>query len=109
MDAIRGVVGPQQYPRVYSIDARVRRAHRAIGIAPLALIIAVSLLELTGLVIKPLPPSALLAMGFLGGLWALLVSRRAHRQVILYEDGIELSGWFSVRTLKRSEILGRRM
>jgi hypothetical protein len=47
-------------------------------------------------------------MGSLAGLYALLLSSVAHRRVILHEDGIELSGWFSGRKLKRSEILGRR-
>jgi hypothetical protein len=62
-----------------------------------------------GLVNKALTPFALFAMGILATLYALLFSRSAHRRVILYEDGIDVSAWFSVRELKRSEILGRRM
>jgi hypothetical protein len=102
-------VGLKQYPLVYSTDARTRRANEAIGFAPFALIIAVSLLDAAGLVNKAVTPLALLTMLFLAGLCALLVSRWTRRRVILYEDGIELLGVFSNRKLKRSEILGRRM
>jgi hypothetical protein len=99
----------KQYPRAYSVDARTRRALDAVAVAPLALVIAVSLLDVAGLVNKALTPFALFAMGILATLYALLFSRSAHRRVILYEDGIDVSAWFSVRELKRSEILGRRM
>lgn len=100
---------PKQYPRTYSMDARTRRANEAIGLAPLALIIAVTLLDAAGLVDKAVTPLALLTMLFLAGLCALIVSRWTRRRVILYEDGIELLGVFANRKLKRSEILGRRM
>jgi hypothetical protein len=102
-------MGLRQYPLVYSINARTRRANDAIGMAPVALVIALSLLDLVGLVDKSVTPSALLTMGFLAGLCALLVLRWTRRRVLLYEDGIELLGLFSTRKLKRSEILGRRM
>jgi hypothetical protein len=71
--------------------------------------IALSLLDATGLVNMAVNPLALLATAFLAGLFALLVSRWTRRRVTLYEDGIEVSGLFSIRKLKRSEILGRRM
>jgi hypothetical protein len=77
--------------------------------APLALVIAVSLLDVAGLVNKAVTPLPLFAMVFFALLYTLFFFRRTHRQVILYEDGIEVSAWFSVRELKRSEILGRRM
>jgi hypothetical protein len=99
----------KQYPRVYSVDARTRRAYEAAGLAPLALIIAVGLLDAVGLVSKAVYPLPLLVFAVLAGLYALFVFRWARRQVILYEDGIELLGVFSSRKLKRSEILGRRM
>jgi hypothetical protein len=102
-------VGLKQFPRVYSTDARTRRANEAIGLAPLPIIIAESLLDTAGLVNKAVTPLALLAMAVLSGLCALLVSRWTRRRVILYEDGIELLGVFSTRKLNRSEILGRRM
>jgi len=76
--------------------------------APLALIIAVSLLDLAGLVNKALTPSALLAMGFLAGLYALLLSSVAHRRVILHEDSIEVIGWFSARKLKAARFLAAK-
>ena len=98
-----------QYPRVYSTDARARRDKEAIGLAPLGVIIAVSLLQAAGLVYKPFPPLALFAAAVLAGLCALLNSRWTRRRVILHEDGIELLGVFSNRKLNRSEILGRRM
>jgi hypothetical protein len=100
----------KQFPRTYSIEARVRRAIYALAMAPPALVIGGSLLQLAGLVIKPFAPAALLAMGFLAGLYALVISRSAKERVVLYEDGIEvLGGLFSARKLKRSEILGRRI
>ena len=102
-------MNPKQYPRTYSVNARTRRALDAVAMAPLALVIAVSVLELAGLVNKALTPFVLFAMGFLAVLYTLLLSRSAHRRVILYEDAIEVSGWFSARKLKRSEILGCRM
>jgi hypothetical protein len=102
-------VGLNQYPRVYSTDASVRRDKEAIGLAPLGVIIAVSLLQAAGLVYKPFPPLALFAAAVLAGLYALLSSRWIRRRVVLHEDGIELLGVFSSRKLNRSEILGRRM
>jgi hypothetical protein len=102
-------MGTEQYPRVYIVDARVRRAGNAIALSPLALTISVGFLSLAGLTYKPVTPSALLVMGLVAGLWALLLASPAHRRVVLHEDGIEVLGWFSVRKLNRSEILGRRM
>jgi hypothetical protein len=102
-------MGTKQCPRVYVVDARDRRAFNAIALSPLALIISVGFLSLAGLTYKPVTPSALLVMCFLGGLWALLLASPAHRRVVLDEEGIEVLGWFSARKLKRSEILGRRM
>lgn len=101
--------GMKQYPRVYIVDARVRRAGNAIALSPLALTISVGFLSLAGLTYKPVTPSALLVACFLAGLWALLLASPAHRRVVLHEDAIEVSGWFSARKLNRSEILGRRM
>jgi hypothetical protein len=77
--------------------------------APLALVMAFSLLDVAGLVINAPTPIVLFAMGFLALLYGLLLSGSAHWRVILYEDGIEVLGWFSARQLKLSEILGRRM
>jgi hypothetical protein len=92
------------------VPPSIRRDIQAIGIAPLALVIALSLLDLTGLVVKnSVSPLGLLTAGFFAAIYALLVSSTTQRRVILYEDGIEVSGWFSARKLKRSEILGRRM
>jgi hypothetical protein len=102
-------VSLKQYPRAYSVDARTRHAIDAVAVAPLSLVIAVSLLQLAGLTNKVRTPFALFAMGILAVLYALVLSRSAHQRVILYEDGIEVLGWFSARKLKRSEILGRQM
>jgi hypothetical protein len=77
--------------------------------APLGLVMAFGLLDVAGLVHNAPTPLALFAIGFLALLCGLLLSRSAHRRVILYEDGIEVSGWFSARQLKLSEILGRRI
>jgi hypothetical protein len=63
-------------------------------------------LDMAGLVNKANAPSVLLAMGLFGGICALLMYQYTHRRAILYDDGIEVSGWFSSRKLKRNEILG---
>jgi hypothetical protein len=97
------------YPSVYLIEDRNRRAFNAIAIAPLAIIIAVSILDLAGLTNNAFTPFGLFAAGFLSALYAIVISGIGHRQVILYEDSIEVRGWFSARKLKRDEILGRRM
>ena len=102
------LAGLTQYPRVYSMDARTQRALDAIATAPLGLVIGISVLDVAGLVYKALAPSALAAMGFFAGICALLGYQHTHRRVILYEDAIEVSGWFSSRKLTRSEILGYR-
>jgi hypothetical protein len=77
--------------------------------APLAIVIAVGLLGLAGLLNKPLTPLALLVACLVAILYGLLLSSPPHRRVVLYEDGIEVLGWFSARKLKHNEILGRRM
>jgi hypothetical protein len=102
-------MGAKQYPRVYLVEAQVRRAGNAVALSPLAVVISVGFLSLAGLTNKPVTPVALLVMCFLGGLWAFLLARPAHRRVVLHEDAIEVVGWFSARKLNRGEILGRRM
>jgi hypothetical protein len=101
----------KQYPRTYTVDARTRRDLDAIAVALPALFICVIGLSLVGIVPKnnndTLPD--LLAIGFVVGLLAFLGIRSTHRRVVLYQDGIEILGWFSARRLKRSDILGRRM
>jgi hypothetical protein len=103
------VVNLKQFPRTYSVDARTRHAIDAVALAPLSLVIAVGLLQLAGLTNKVRTPFALFAMGILAVLYAVVLSHSAHQRVILYEDGIEVWGWFSDRKLERPEILGRRM
>jgi hypothetical protein len=90
-------VSLKQFPRAYSVDARTRRALDAFAMTPLGLVMAFSLLDVAGLVHNAPTPLALFAMGFLALLCGLLLSRSAHRRVILYEDGIEVLGWFSTR------------
>jgi hypothetical protein len=101
----------KQYPRTYTVDARTRRDLDAIAIALPALFICIIGLHLVGIVPKnnnvTLPD--LLAIGLVLGLLAFLGISRTHRRVVLYQDRIEILGWFSARRLKRSEILGRRM
>jgi hypothetical protein len=102
-------MGTKQYPRVYFVEARMRRAGNAIALSPLAIMISVGFLSLAGLTYKPDTPYTFLVTCFLTGLWALLLASPAHRRVVLHEDAIEVLGWFSTRKLNRSEILGRRM
>jgi hypothetical protein len=91
-------VDPEQYPRTYLIDVAARRVGDVMATAPLAVVIAVVFFKLAGLAGET---TALLATAAI----ALSSYGRTHRRVILYEDRIEVSGWFSSRKLKRSEIL----
>jgi hypothetical protein len=70
-------MGLQQYPRVYSVDARTRRDFHAIALSPFALTFAISLLRLAGLASKAVTPTALIVMGLATGLWesSFLVQR----------------------------------
>jgi len=90
------------------MDARTQRALDAVAMAPLGLVIGISILDLVGLVYKPLAPSALVSMVLFAVICALSGYQHTHRRVILYEDSIEVAGWFSSRKLKRSEIRGYR-
>jgi hypothetical protein len=51
-------MGTEQYPRVYLVEARVRRDGNAIALSPLAIIISVGFLSLAGLTYKAVTPSA---------------------------------------------------
>jgi hypothetical protein len=50
-------MGTEQYPRVYLVEARVRRDGNAIALSPLAIIISVGFLSLAGLTYKAVTPS----------------------------------------------------
>ena len=69
----------KQFPRAYWVDARTRRALDAVAMAPLALVMAFSLLDVAGLVNNAPTPIVLFAMGFLALLYGLLLSGSAHR------------------------------
>lgn len=104
-----------QYPRTYRIRDDVRRAGDAIGLAPLALITALCVLEQVSRLINvalvrvAVTPFQLIVFVAFATVYAILFSSLARRRVVLYEDGIAVLGVFSTRKLKRSEIRGWRM
>lgn len=76
--------------------------------APLGIVVGVSMLYMFGFT-QNVTPFGLFVAGVLAVLVAFLGRRVNRRRVVLYEDGIVVLGAFSTRTLKRNEILGRRM
>lgn len=100
---------PSPYSRTYTIDANKLRALDAIATIPVALIIALSLLQLAGLVARPISPSNLVAAALIASLLTVAAWNLNHRRVLLYQDGIAVRSWVSSRKLNRAEIVGRRM
>lgn len=100
---------PSHYPRTYTVRADTLRALDAVAGIPVALVIAITLLQLAGLVAKPMRPDALLAAGFVAGVLTVAMWNLNHRRVLLYEDSIAVRSWLSCRRLNQTEILGRRM
>ena len=98
-----------QYPRTYTVNLRARRAIDAISVGLITVFAALTIFgSVRPNARRVAAPSGLLAIGGIGVV-ALGASWRAHQRVTLYEDGIEVQSWFSVRQLKRSQILGSRM
>jgi hypothetical protein len=78
-----------------------------IGLAPLALVVITSLLRYFGLMNRPFSKGDLIAIAATGvlALWFLFM---VNQRVVLYEDAVEKTTWFSTRRLNLTDILGWR-
>ena len=96
-----------KYPYEYLPDPYTKLVMTGIGLAPLALAVITSLLRYFGLMNRPLSKGDLIAIAATGvlALWFLFM---VNQRVILYEDAIEKTTWFSVRRLDLKNILGWR-
>jgi hypothetical protein len=97
------------YPRTYQMSRNALWFNNGFAIF-LPGFFVMTILHAIGFMRHPLPLKTMVWMDLSAPpLFALLISPRANRKVILYQDAIEVRGWFSTRKLRRDEILGRRM
>lgn len=96
------------FPRVYRVDERTRKAVNFFTVAVGGLFLGVTALTLAGV----LPHR-----GSLGGLFftdltiagiLVMLGSFYNKRAILYEDSIEVAGWFYSRKLKYAGIRGRQ-
>jgi hypothetical protein len=105
----REIPSETKYPRIYQTDRKTCLIVIRIFAFVFGFFLLVTIADVTGMVKDPPPLSlSLLANGFFLLLLAAAFYQR-DRKVILYEDAIEVKGWFSTRKLRRGEILGLRM
>jgi hypothetical protein len=97
------------YPRTYRVNAGTRHFLNGFWILLVLFFALMTSLHLYGVIKHPLGPRDLALMDLLVAFGAVWMSMLVNRQVILYEDGIEVAGWFWKRTLRLDEIRGRRM
>jgi hypothetical protein len=75
-----------------------------------ALVACVIVLHIVGVIPRnnQLTLTDLLVILGISIVFSVLGMGASRRRVVLYEDAIEVTGWFSTRKMKRTEILGRR-
>ena len=102
------IAAERVFPRIYRVDERTRHAVNFFCVALMGLF-----LSLTGVYTTGLLPYR----GSLGDLFwvdlivaglVLLLGSFYNKKAILYEDSIEVAGWFYSRSLKFKEIRGRQ-
>jgi hypothetical protein len=98
-----------RFPRTYRIDKSARRFFQGFAIFLVVLFSTTSVLHLMGAFARPLSHRDLAWMDLLVVLFAIWLSWWANQRVTLWENAIELAGWFSKRKLRRDEIRGIRM
>ena len=96
------------FPRIYRVDEHTRHAINFL----LAAIAGLFLFLTTLLLMRVLPHRGSLSGLFWGDITiaggVLLLGSAYNKQVILYQDAIEVAGWFYSRKLNFAEIRGRR-
>jgi hypothetical protein len=98
-----------RYPRTYRVNAGTRHFLNGLGILLVLFFALMTPLHILGVMKHPLGPLDLTLMDLLVAFGAAWMVMLVNRWVILYEDGIEVAGWFWKRTLRLDEIRGRRM
>ena len=96
------------YPRLYRVNSATRRALIGFGIVLVSFGVLMSVLHIVGLMKTPLATGDVLTVVFFAA-FAVWISSSVSRRVILYENSIEVVGWFSKRKLTREEIRGYRI
>jgi hypothetical protein len=109
MEAGKGEQGRKEFPRTYRTAKSARHFFNRFAVFMLVLFGVLTLLHLTGRMAHPLSRRDLALMDGLVASFAIWTGQRANRRVILHEDAIEVSGWWSKRRLGRGEIRAFRM
>ncbi len=99
---------PFEYPRTYRVDTTARHFMIGFGIFLVSLGLFMSVLHVLGIMKRPFAANDAVADIFFVCL-AILISSRVSRRVIVYDNAIEVVGWFSRRKIMREEIQGYRM
>jgi hypothetical protein len=100
---------PGEFPLTYQMDASTRRVLNGLAISIPVLLLIISGFNLAGVFQRRTAP---IDLAWMNGLFLVLwiwVGAFTNRRVTLYDDGIEMTGWFSRRRLERKDILGYRM
>jgi hypothetical protein len=99
----------KKFPGTYRIVKSARHFFNGFAILLLVLFGVSAVLHLTGLMAHPLGHRDLALMDAIVALFAIWTGERVNRRVILHDDAIEVSGWWSKRRLGRGEIRAFRM
>jgi len=101
--------GRNVFPRRYRLDTSMLYFFNGFPIFLVVFFGVMTVLHLRGFMARPLAPFDLALMDSLIGLFAIWGISWTNRHITLFEDAIEVSGWWSKRRLSRREILGYRM
>jgi len=99
---------PDEFPLTYQMDTSTRRVLNGLAISIPVLLPIISGFNLAGVFQRRTAP---IDLAWMNGLFLVLwiwVGAFTNRRVTLYDDAIELTGWFSRRRLERKDILGYR-
>lgn len=100
---------PGEFPLTYQMDASTRRVLNRLAISIPVLLLIISGFNLAGVFHHRAAPINLAWMNSLIVLLWIWVGSFTNRCVTLYDDAIEMTGWFSRRRLERKDILGYRV
>jgi hypothetical protein len=100
---------PCEFPLTYQMDASTRRVLNGLAISIPVLLLIISGFNLAGVFQRRTAPIDLACMNGLSLVLWIWVGAFTNRRVTLYDDAIEMTGWFSRRRLERKDILGYRM
>ena len=101
--------GGNSFPRQYRLDSSMQYFFNGFPMLLVVFFGAMTVLHLSGFMARPLAPIDLVLMDSLVVVFAIWGISWANRRIILFEDAIEISGWWSKRRLSRGEIRGCQM